>query len=123
METSGGATTIIMGNTKAKDYYRRAGFGSFSIRNRPGIRNRTNILQIREHDLTINDIVELIVYPELVLRTKPWRFWGKVARFLNDTVILRQVDGEQAGTIIRIPYRYFEDGRVYRRVVSDESEE
>jgi hypothetical protein len=56
----------------------------------------------------------LVVYPELTLRESPWKFWGKVLRFDSNSVTLRQMGGKEAGTEVTIPYRYFQDGRVYR---------
>jgi hypothetical protein len=122
MATTTGATTI-MAETRARDYYRRLGFNTLTIRDRPGVRRRANIHQIHEYNLSVDDVVELIVYPELTVRSKPWQFWGKVVRFYDDNVILRQLAGEQTGTLVRIPFRYFEDGRVYRKDILDADDE
>jgi hypothetical protein len=122
MDTSTGATTV-MADVRARDYYRRAGFSDLVIRDRPRVRSQSSLVQIRETYLVPNAVVELIVYPELILRSKPWRYWAKVLRHWEDTVILEHLSGEQAGTIIRIPYRYFLDGRVFRvESLADESD-
>jgi hypothetical protein len=118
METTTGAATT-MGETRARDYYRRLGFNTLAIRGRPGIRRRANIHQVHEYDLAIDMTAEFTVYPELTVRSKPWTFWGKVVRFHNNNVIFRQLAGEQTGTLVRIPSRYFEDGRVYRKDLFD----
>lgn len=106
-----------MGETRAGDYYRRSGLNTVPVRGRPGVRTGENTHQIHHDDLAIDQHVELIVHPELTVRSKPWKFYGKVVRFYNGTVVLRQLAGEQTGTIIRIPYRYFEDGRVFQKEI------
>ena len=118
MATSGAAT--IMADTQASDYYRRSGLDSVTVRGRPGVKRRANIYQVQTYDLDIDEMLEVIVYPELTVRSKPWEFWGKVVRFYNEAVVFRQMAGDQTGTIVRIPYRYFEDGRVYRKDLSSD---
>jgi hypothetical protein len=108
--------------TKAGDYYRRSGFNALAIRGRPGIRRRANIHQVHEYDLAVEMTSEWIIYPELTVRSRPWQFWGKVVRFYDNAVVFRQLAGEQTGTLVRIPFRYFEDGRVYRKDVLGEEE-
>lgn len=108
-----------MAETRAGDYYRRSGFNTLAIRGRPGIRRRANLHQVREYDIAVNMTAEFTVYPELTVRSKPWTFWGKVVRFHGTTVVFRQLAGEQTGTLVRIPFRYFEDGRVYRKDLLD----
>ena len=111
METTSG-DTLTMEPTRARDYYRRAGLSTLVIRNSPNLRRR-HIHRIQVSDLAVNQMVDLFVYPELTVRSKPWQFYGMVVRFWDEAVILRQLSGDQTGTILRIPYRYFEDGRVY----------
>lgn len=119
MDTSTGATTV-MAKTRAEDYYRRSGFSRISIRDRPGIRREKDIVSVREYHLDIGTIAELTIYPELTMREKPWIFWGKVIEFTDSAVILQQIGGKEAGTSVTVPYRYFQDGRVYRWAGIDE---
>jgi hypothetical protein len=69
-----------------------------------------------------DEILELVVYPELTVRSQPWKFWGRVRALPADiaVVIVEQLTGEQAGTLVTIPYRYFQDGRVFRSEIPDE---
>lgn len=127
MDQGRGDTAIVMGETRARDYYKRAGFDGLFVRSIPSVRNRQYFVQIRETELIAGEIVEIVVYPELILRSKPWRMWGKMVD-LSPTVVTmeRVVDGnkgEVAGTLVRIPFRYFQDGRVYLvGMLDDESE-
>lgn len=70
----------------------------------------------------MNDVVNLEVFPELKLREKPWVFWGVVLSMESGAVIFRNISGEEKGTLIRIPFRYFYDGRVYQKVGEAEDE-
>lgn len=112
-QTGFGATTLE--ETRAGDYYRRSGISSRLVRGRPGLRRKRNQYQVTQLDLTVGTIAELVVYPELNLRKQPWQFWGEVILSDKSAVILKQLSGEQAGTPVRIPVRYFWDGRVFRR--------
>jgi hypothetical protein len=111
MATDAGAT-IIMDKTRAEHYYRGRGFDGRLIRGRPLIRRYSSFIQIRETDLDMGDAAEFVIFPELRLRERPWRLWAKVAGLHADRVILQQLSGEQAGTMVTIPHRYFYDGRV-----------
>lgn len=115
MDTSNGAT--ILEDSRAGDYYRRAGISTRVVRSRPNVRLSTDRIQILPEDLNLTDVVGLIVYPELRIRKKgkPWSFWGVVTE-VGETVVFRNISGEEKGTIVRIPSRYFYDGRVYQRV-------
>lgn len=120
MDKSRGATGTVMEETRteAEDYYRRAGFNSLTVRTRPGIWRRANHIQVRLQETKIGDVMEAIIYPELMLRENPWQFWGKVVDFNGDSVLFVEIGKENAeldgDNFIRIPYRYFDDGRVYR---------
>jgi hypothetical protein len=117
MDTNGGAITgINVEKNRARDYYRRAGFDGFIIRDSPNIQE-SDIVPIRETFLSVDDLIDLVVYPELGLRKKgrPWRFWGQVVEINDAAIIVRQVQGENANTRVRIPIRYFKDGRVFRK--------
>lgn len=120
MDTGLGAT--IVGDTRAALYYRGRGISSRITRSRPRVRFSPDSVQIREEHLRTADTVSLVVYPELNLRSEPWAFWGVVLRKEQETVILRQLSGQEKGTIVRIPYRYFADGRVYQKVGISEDE-
>lgn len=115
MDTSSGAA--ILERTRAADYYRGAGFNRFSIRGRPGIRNRKDIVPLNnESEIPIDREFEIIVYPELTLREKPWRLWAKVDHITNSAVYIKRLSGnagEQTETLVMIPIRYFSDGRVF----------
>jgi hypothetical protein len=119
MDTSGGAT--IVADTRAGLYYRRRGIVSSIVRGRPRVRFSPDSVQIREEHLRPTDTVNLVVYPELNIRSEPWAFWGVVLRKEREAVILRQLSGQEKGTLVRIPFRYFADGRVYQKVgISDD---
>jgi hypothetical protein len=107
------AGTGVLDETSAKDYYKRAGFGRFIIRDRPRIRDREYFVQITPTDLQETISVELTVYPELAIRSVPWRFYGRVVRIMPHAVIMFQLSGRERGTLVTIPRRYFDDGRVY----------
>jgi hypothetical protein len=124
--TQSGAT--ILEETRAGDYYRRSGFNSLTIRDRPSISKGSNRYQITEEDLAVGDIAELIVYPELKLSRSrpfgsPWRFWGEVVKVTEQAFILRLISGIRPGveadSLVKIPLRYFWDGRVFRSDVQD----
>jgi hypothetical protein len=103
-----------MAETHAGNYYRGAGFNGIAVRDRPGVWRAANQIKVHREDLKKNDIVELVVHPELSLRSSPWQFWGQVLELGEDAIILRQISGKEANTNVRIPYRYFDDERVYR---------
>jgi hypothetical protein len=115
MGTSSGAA--ILERTRAADYYRGAGFNGLSIRGRPGIRSRKDIVQVsNQSEIPIDREFEIIVYPELTLREKPWRLWAKVDHITDDAVYIERLTGnagEITGTLLMIPLRYFSDGRVF----------
>jgi hypothetical protein len=114
MDTSSGAA--ILERTRAADYYRGAGFNGFSIRGRPGIRKRTDFVPISAPEIPLDREFEILVYPELTLREKPWRLWAKVDHITDDAIYIERLSGnagETTGTPVRIPIRYFADGRVY----------
>jgi hypothetical protein len=121
MGTSGGVTAIAVDETRAEGYYRGAGFDTLLVRGRPRFRPRPNLVQIQTTNLAVGQVVELIVYPELILRSKPWRLWGRVTEILDHIVIVEQLSGEQIGTTVKIPSRYFHDGRVFRWEGFDEN--
>jgi hypothetical protein len=114
MDTTSGAA--ILERTRAADYYRGAGFNRFSIRGRPGIRKRTNFVPISAPpEIPIDREFEIVVYPELTVREKPWRLWARVSTITDDIVTIERLSGhsgEETGTLVRIPIRYFADGRV-----------
>jgi hypothetical protein len=105
---------ILVEDTRAGKFYRRAGFNGLAVRGKPSIRSRQFHVQIEAVALKLGDVAELAVYPELTIRSKPWRFWGQVEAIEDGGIILKQLSGEQKGTPIRIPWRYFEDGRVFQ---------
>jgi hypothetical protein len=105
----------LMADNHARDYYRRSGFNGIIVRDRPGVKRQRDIFQVHQEQLNRGDLLELIVYPELTLRRQPWSFWGVVLALGDEQVVLKQVSGGETDTIIRVPYRYFQDGRVYRR--------
>ena len=111
-----------MDDTRAGHYYRRLGFDGLIVRGSPGVRRGRNLVRVREHDLAEGMEAEWTVHPELILRSKEWKFFGKVVRFWEGSVVFRVLAGEQTGTIIRIPYRYFEDGRVWKKVLNNDGE-
>lgn len=117
-----GSRAAIMDDTRASDFYRRAGFSTRIVRGRPRVQFSPDKVQIREEDLNPPDIVTLVVFPELTIRREPWRFWGVVTRKFNGAVVLRVLSGPEKGTLIRIPFRYFADGRVYMEVGISEDE-
>jgi len=119
MEASTGATAV-MAETRAGDYYRRSGFSGIAIRDRPGVRYRKNFVQVREWELDEGRIYELIVYPELTVREKPWRFWGKVEAFGKVFVAFTLMTEPNKGMPITVPYRYFQDGRVWMFQIGQE---
>lgn len=116
MEKNGGASNLTMEEPRGRSYYRRAGFSDIFVRNRPGIKRRRGIVSTQEYDLEFGELYELIVYPELTIRSKPWECLAKVLAYERDSILFERRSGELAGTPLRIPHRYFEDGRVYRRV-------
>jgi hypothetical protein len=120
-ETTGATTT--MEQTRAWDFYRRAGFDGIAIRDRPSIRRRKDFVPCREWNLEEGRTYELIVYPELTLREKSWTFWGNVTEFTATAVVLRRIGGESAGTFVTIPFRYFQDGRVLRWAGAEKNDE
>ena len=122
MEETTGAT-ITMEETRARDFYRRAGFDGLAIRDRPGIRRRKDFVLCREWDLEEGRTYELIVHPELTLRKKSWTFWGNVQEFTDTAVILKRIGGDSAGTLVTIPFRYFQDGRVERWAGAEKNDE
>ena len=110
----GGSKGIVLAETRAGDFYRRHGFNQITTRPKPRVRNRTNLVQIGGDELTEGETVELTVYPELTVRKDPWVFWGQVKEINGNGITLKQIGGQEAGTPIFIPYRYFDDKRVYR---------
>jgi hypothetical protein len=107
------AGTELLDRTNAANYYKRAGFSRFVVRDRPRVRAREYFVQITPTDLQETISVELTVYPELAIRSVPWRFYGRVVRIMPHAVIMFQLSGRERGTLVTIPRRYFDDGRVY----------
>jgi hypothetical protein len=111
-ETTG--ATATMEQTRAWNFYRRAGLNGITVRDRPDIRRREDYIPCREWHLEEGQSYELIVYPELTLREKSWTFWGIVQEFTATAVVLKRIGGDSSGTLITLPFRYFQDGRVLR---------
>lgn len=119
MDTETGATAV-MAETRAEHYYRRSGFNGVATRDRPGIRREKDFVPVREWDLEEGRAYDLTVYPELTVREKPWKFWGRVEKFDKDSLILTLMTGDNRGTPATIPYRYFQDGRVWKWQIVEE---
>jgi hypothetical protein len=115
--------TATMEQTRARDFYRRAGLDGIAIRDRPSIRDRKDYIPCREWHLEEGQSYELIVHPELTLRKKSWTFWGIVQEFTTTAVILKRIGGESAGTLVTLPFRYFQDGRVLRWAGAEKNDE
>jgi hypothetical protein len=113
---------ISLAETRAGDFYRRFGFNEITTRPKPRIRNRTNLVQIQGDELELEQTVELTVYPELTIRKDPWVFWGRVTDITGTGITLKQIGGPDSGTPVFIPYRYFDDKRVYRWAGIEDSE-
>jgi hypothetical protein len=122
MGTSANTTGVIMAESEARAYYRREGFGRLVIRTSPSVRRFDNLRQVSPEQLTEGDVEYFVVFPELILRSDPWRFMGKVVDISSLGVIVQHINDEEksskpASWTILLPQRYFADGRVHREML------
>jgi hypothetical protein len=117
MGTSATTTGVIVEESRAERYYRRAGINGRLVRGSPSVRRRDNLAQISPEQLTEKDVQWFVIFPELIMRSKPWGFMGQVTEITKRGVGIKHLSGEAEGTMTFLPRRYFMDGRVYRKVL------
>jgi hypothetical protein len=110
-------TGDLVGESRAERYYRRAGINGRLVRGSPSVRRRDNLAQVLPEQLTEKDVQWFVVFPELIMRSKPWGFMGQVLEVTRKGVSIKHLSGEAEGTMTFLPRRYFMDGRVYRKVL------